>query len=200
MTDEELQLWYEKAVNFHKKQVPGLFIAIVMTDLCRTRLGNVKDCLNIVCESVSCLTDVIQLMTGCTVGNRYLTIHANLGRFALTMFDRADGRGVRAYIDLDKIIAADTPELYRFFYRTRSAEVKAGGPARLESGKQIIKEFMTVREQIIGLQEVQLEKFGKPLKPGAARCPVCRESFLQINGEEKCSVCRGDFRYYQIKN
>ncbi|GAB1353486.1 hypothetical protein MASR1M12_22220 [Erysipelotrichia bacterium] len=197
MNDQELFEWYEKAVYFHKKRVPGLLIAAVMIDVCRNELGEVKDRLNAICESVSCLTDVIMLMTGCTVGNRYLTIYGDIGRFALTLFDRADGRGVRAFIDLDRISPDETPELYRFFYRTRSAEVKAGGEARLKSGEQVIKEFLTVRDKVVGLQNVQVERFGKHDKPGASRCPQCGESFLQKNGKTSCSICSGEFSYYR---
>jgi formylmethanofuran dehydrogenase subunit E len=199
MTDEELLEWYEKAINFHKKRAPGLLIAAAMIDICIKRLGEVKDRLNVICESVSCLCDVIQLMTGCTIGNRYLTVYGDLGRFAVTFFDRADGRGIRAFIDLDKISATDTPELYRFFYRTRSPEVKAGGPARLKSAEQVVKEFLPVRDQVIGIQQVFVEKFGKVVKPSAARCPKCRESFLHNGDASECDICSGSFRYYRLK-
>ncbi|NCB37983.1 MAG: hypothetical protein EOM80_04365 [Erysipelotrichia bacterium] len=199
MNDEELLEWYEKAIDFHKKRAPGLLIAAVMIDICRSRLGEVKDQLNAICESISCLCDVVQLMTGCTIGNRYLTIYAELGRFAVTLYDRADGRGIRAFIDLDKISATDTPELYRFFYRTRSAEVKAGGIARLKSGEQVVREFLCVRDQVIGIQHVWVEKFGKPQKPSAARCPKCRESFLQINTTSECAMCSGVSGYYRLE-
>ena len=197
MNDHELLEWYEKAADFHKKLAPGLLIAAAMIDSCSSRLGAVKDRLNAVCESVSCLADVIMLMTGCTIGNRYLTIHGDIGRFALTLFDRADGRGVRAFIDIDRISPDETPELYRFFYRTRSAEVKAGGEARLKSGEQVIREFLTVRDKVVGLQNVQVERFGKHDKPGASRCPQCGESFLEKNGAACCSICSGEFSYYR---
>lgn len=197
MNDQELLEWYEKAADFHKKRAPGLLIAVAMIDSCTSQLGAVKDRLNAVCESVSCLADVIMLMSGCTIGNRYLTVYGDIGRFALTLFDRADGRGVRAFIDLERISPDETPELYRFFYRTRSAEVKAGGEARLKSGEQVIKEFLTVRNKVVGLQNVQVERFGKHDKPGANRCSQCGESFLQKNGATCCSICSGELSYYR---
>jgi formylmethanofuran dehydrogenase subunit E len=198
MRDDELLQIYEKATEFHRKRAPGLLIAAAMIDGCRERLGEVKDRINAVCESVSCLSDVIQLMTGCTIGNRYLTIEAELGRFALTLFDRFDGRGIRGFIDLDRISAKETPELYNFFYRCRSPEVKAGGSARLKSGEQIIREFLPVREKIMGFQNVIVDRVGKPVKPGAARCRTCGESYLQTDGNsDECIACRGEHRYYK---
>ncbi|OGK12048.1 MAG: hypothetical protein A2W80_14660 [Candidatus Riflebacteria bacterium GWC2_50_8] len=197
MTNEEILEWYEKACAFHTKRAPGLAIGVAMVGACRERLGSVKDKVNAVGESTSCLCDIIQLMTGCTLGNRYLRTYDELGRFAFTLFDRADGRGVRASIDLGKISAAETPELHKFFLRTRSAAVKAGGEARLKSGEQVVKEFLQIRNKIIVLQDVQIEKFGKGEKLPAAVCKTCHESFLYSGTEKECATCRGDLKYYR---
>lgn len=200
MSDEEILEWFEKAVVFHTKRAPGLAIGIAMVDVCRARLGPVKEKLNAISESPSCLCDVIQLMTGCTVGNRYLKVYGELGRFALTLYDRANGRGVRASIDTDKISAAETPELHKFFLRNRSPEVKAGGPERLKSGELVVSEFMKVRHRIIATQDVFIEKYGKPELKAAAQCKTCRESFLVTDSEEDCAECRGELKYYRLSN
>jgi len=200
MTNEEILEWFEKAVNFHTKKAPGLAIGIAMIDLCRTRLGPVKEKINAVSESQSCLCDVIQLMTGCTIGNRYLKIYGELGRYALTLYDRADGRGVRAYIDLDKVSPDETPELYKFFLRKRSAEVKAGGEERLKSCDLVVAEFLRVYPQIIALQDVVMESFGKNEMLSAAQCGKCRESFLVMGVEKECARCRGSLQYYRLKD
>lgn len=199
MTNEEILEWFEKAVKFHTKKAPGLAIGIAMIDLCRARLGSVKEKINAVSESQSCLCDVIQLMTGCTIGNRYLKIYGELGRYALTLYDRADGRGVRAYIDVDKILPDETPELYKFFLRNRSAEVKAGGEERLKSCDLVVTEFLRVRTRIIALQDVIMEKFGKSEMLSAAQCSRCRESFLVVGVEKECGECRGSVHYYRLK-
>lgn len=200
MTNEEILEWFEKAVNFHTKKAPGLAIGIAMIDLCRARLGPVKEKMNAISESPSCLCDVIQLLTGCTIGNRYLKVYGELGRYALTLYDRADGRGVRAFIDVDKISPTETPELYRFFLRKRSAEVKAGGEERLKSCDKVVAEFLRVRTQIIALQDVIIEKFGKSEMLSAAQCQKCRESFLVVGSEKECAECRGSLHYYRLKS
>ncbi len=197
MTDKEILEWFDKAAAFHTKRAPGLAIGVAMVAACRERLGPVKEKLNAICESVSCLTDIIQLMTGCTLGNRYLKFYEKLGRFAFTLYDRADGRGVRASIDIDKISASETPELHNFFLRTRSPEVKAGGEARIKSGEQVLKEFLPVRTRIIKLESVYLEKYGKGVMLPAARCKSCQESFLRQDKEDECGVCTGEMRYYR---
>ena len=198
MTNEEILKWYEIACAFHTKRAPGLAIGVAMVDLCRTRLGPVKEKLNAISESPACLCDVIQLMTGCTMGNRYVKAYGELGRFALTLYDRADGRGVRACIDLDKISATETPELHKFFLRQRSEAVKAGGEERLKSGELVVKEFLKVRDQIIALQDVYIEKFGKSEMLPAALCKTCHESFLRQGSEENCANCRGELKYYRL--
>jgi len=197
MNDQEIMQWFEKAAAFHRKRAPGLVIGIAMVAACSERLGEVKDKVNAICESILCLSDVIQLMTGCTLGNRYLKSLDKLGRFALTLYDRADGRGVRGSIDIAKVSEQETPELYKFFMRTRSAEVKAGGEARIKSGEQVIKEFLPVRNRIIRLEDVYLEKYGKGIMLPAARCKTCHESFLRKSNEEECGVCTGEMRYYR---
>jgi len=149
MTNEQLLEWYDRATAFHVKRAPGLLIGAALVDAARTELGQTEGKVNAVCESVSCLCDVIQLMTGCTLGNRYLKTYANSGRFALALFDRDNGKGARAFIDLDRINATETPELHRFFHRQRGPEVKASGPARLESGKKVVSEFLKVRHKVI---------------------------------------------------
>lgn len=197
MTDKEILEWFDKACAFHHKKAPGLAIGAAMVAACEEQLGGVKDKVNAICESTSCLCDIIQVMTGCTLGNRYLKTYEKLGRFALTLYDRADGRGVRASIDIRKISLEKTPELYKFFTRTRSAEVKAGGEARRKSGEQVVKEFMSVHKEIIKLENVWLDKFGKGDMLPAAPCVNCGESFLRNGSEEKCSACTGEMSYYR---
>jgi formylmethanofuran dehydrogenase subunit E len=84
--------------------------------------------------------------------------------------------------------------------RTRSAEVKAGGEARRKSGEQVVKEFMSVRQEIIKLENVWLDKFGKGDMLPAAPCVNCGESFLRSSSEEKCGVCSGQNCFFNVYN
>ncbi len=197
MTNEEIFEWFDKVSDFHQKRAPGLVIGVAMVAASRERLGKVKDKVNAVCETNFCLGDVIQVMTGCTLGNRYLETYEGLGRYSLTLYDRADGRGVRASIDIGKISESETPELYKFFRRTRAPELKTDAKARQKSGQLIVEEFMSIRDQIIKLEDVQMKKFGKSDILPAARCKSCHESFLQSRSEDECSSCSGEHSYYR---
>lgn len=198
MNIKEKEELIEKIFAFHTKRAPGIVIGVDMVELALEKLGSVKDKINAICEGQSCLIDVLQHMTGCTYGNKYLRVVKNLGRFAFTLFDRYDGRGIRVFIDIGKIDAAETPELAKFFTRTRSKEVKEGGPARAESALKIMKEFASMKQNIIAWYPVRVIDHGKPPMYPAALCEDCKESFLVVeDGAKKCEECTGEVRYYE---
>lgn len=199
MSPEEFRAKTEAVYRFHTKQAPGIPIAIAMIDLAREKLGPVKEKLNAVAETQACLSDAIQIVTGCTIGNRYLRVLPTVGRYALTLFDRADGRGIRVAVDLEKLDPQVTPELCKFFHRARSAEVNKGGPAREASGQIIIAECEKVGYSIFKWERVQMLKYGKPPMLPAVVCPDCSESFLQRDaGHSRCDVCSGIQPYFRL--
>ena len=55
-----------------------------------------------ICETRNCLPDAVQLLTPCTIGNGWLKV-VNVGRFALTLYDKYQGEGVRVYLDPAKV-------------------------------------------------------------------------------------------------
>ena len=59
-----------------------------------------------ICETSSCLPDSVQLLTPCTVGNGWLRI-INLGRYAISLYDKYKGKGVRIYLDPKKLQGLD---------------------------------------------------------------------------------------------
>jgi formylmethanofuran dehydrogenase subunit E len=198
MSAEEKNALVEKIWDFHTKKAPGIVIGIDMVELALEKLGPVKDKINAICEGQSCLIDVLQVMAGCTYGNKYLRVIESLGRYAFTLFDRFDGKGIRVFIDIDRIDPDETPELAKFFTRTRSPEVKEGGPARAESALKIIGEFAGVRQKIIGWYPVKVFDHHKPPMYPAALCEECNESFLLVEpGAKKCVECKGEVKYYE---
>lgn len=199
ISELEFERLTEEIFRFHTKRAPGIPIAIAMVDLGRTALGNVPGRLNVISESQACISDVIQVMTGCTIGNRYLKFLKDLGRYAMTLYDRDSGLGVRVYVDLAKIAPEKTPELYKFFRRERGEEVERGGEAREASGRRIIEEFRSIGRDIFGLQRVRVLACGKPPMLPARICPGCGESFLQRDAaHQTCDVCAGPDRYFEL--
>lgn len=197
LTPEEFVRIVEDVYRFHTKTAPGIAIGVAMVDMARDELGPVKGKMNAIAETQACLSDVLQMMTGCTTGNRYLTVFKDLGRFALTLFDRDDGRGVRVSVALERIDPDKTPELARFFHRQRDPEVQKGGPAREASGKLIVEEFLRVGRALFRVQRVQMQTFGKPPMLPAVICPKCGESYLQNGADHQtCDFCSGKTSYY----
>ncbi|MFZ2960075.1 MAG: FmdE family protein [Candidatus Ozemobacteraceae bacterium] len=182
----------ERVYSFHTKRAPGIVVAISMVDYARELLGEVKGALCAVAETEWCLPDAIQVLTGATIGNRYLRVDHELGRYALTLYDRETGRGARVWVDVAKIDADETPELYRFFTRTRSPET-ASGPARKASNARVVAEFLTADRKILSTKMVHVREVGKQPIPPASVCLGCGESFLVLSPEQtRCSICRGD--------
>lgn len=197
MTDNEFLALVENVYAFHTKRAPGIPIAVQMVLIAREKLGKVK--LGAVAETQVCLSDAIQFLTGCTIGNKYLILLHKIGRYALTLYDRQNGRGWRVAVSLDKIDAKKMPETRKFFLRQRDSIVLTDESARKASAKIIVDEFMANGRDIFTLQQVQMKNFAKPPVPAAAVCNLCGESFLQTNEtDQTCHVCnhRLELDYY----
>jgi formylmethanofuran dehydrogenase subunit E len=109
----------EKTTLFHGRYAPGVVIGAYMVDLALELLPISGEKLNAIAESRVCLADAIQIMTGCTLGNKYLHIKDH-GRYALCIYGRDSKRGIRVSIDLNKIDSQNTPVLKQFFEGSRS--------------------------------------------------------------------------------
>ena len=198
LSKDEFRKLCEDVFSFHTKRAPGLAIGVAMVDYAREALGPIKGKMNAISETQACLSDVIQVMTGCTIGNRYLRVLKNLGRYALTLFDREDGHGVRVSCNVSRIDQQATPELYNFFHRSRGEDAQSGGPARELSGQQIIQEFETVGRSLFDVQRVTVINHGKPAMLPAKICKECGESFLSRDEKHVlCDFCSGIEAYFQ---
>ena len=87
--------------SFHGNLAPGLIIGGFIVDLAKKYLpeGALFD---VVCETPACLPDAVQILTPCTIGNGWLSI-VNFGRFAVTLYEKYSGKGVRVYLDTEKL-------------------------------------------------------------------------------------------------
>ena len=83
------QLW-EKCVEFHGHQCPGLAIGFRASEIAACELGEKMSALRdeeIVCvtENDACGVDAVQVITGCTIGKGNL-IYRPTGKMAFTFF------------------------------------------------------------------------------------------------------------------
>lgn len=199
MNDQEFLDLVETIYKFHTKRAPGIPIGAAMVQLAMEKLGKTGK-LGAVTETQVCLSDAIQFLTGCTIGNKYLIMRDQIGRYALTIYDRNDGRGIRVFVDIKKIDPVAMPETRKFFLRQRDPELRNDNAARAESAKIIVAEFMAAGRNIFGWQKVRVKSYKKePVHP-AKICPDCCESYIYSEEDsQRCPVCADELDYYEVE-
>jgi formylmethanofuran dehydrogenase subunit E len=109
--EEYLQL----VKSFHGNLAPGLIIGGFIVDLAMKNLPE-GEFFDAVCETPVCLPDAVQILTPCTIGNGWLSI-VNFGRFAITLYEKYSGKGVRVYLDTKKL--EDWPEVRDWYLKKK---------------------------------------------------------------------------------
>lgn len=188
--DNELLEVINIICKFHGKYAPGAVIGAYMVNLAQDKLQPLIGKLNAIAESTVCLADAIQIMTGCTIGNKYLWL-LDYGRYALCLYDRDTKEGIRVWVDYQKIDANKTPTLKKFFDGTRSYE-KIDRPTQ----QQIVnQEFLTVKENILSWKKVWVNLPAKGPLPLTHYCSHCNEYYKSFETEPICK-CISDNLYH----
>jgi formylmethanofuran dehydrogenase subunit E len=174
--------------SFHGSLAPGLVIGGFIVDLALKNLpeGEFFDAL---CETAVCLPDAVQLLTPCTIGNGWLKIF-DTGRFAVTLYEKESGKGVRAYLDTEKLKA--WPEFNAWYFKLKPkkeqdfellmAQIKEAGASALSLQQVRVKPELTVKRR---------------LGPTAV-CPSCGEAYPLRDGGS-CLACQGRSPYMDGK-
>jgi len=175
-----LEEYLRQVEEFHGHIAPGLVIGGFMVEMARRHIpeGVLFDAIS---ETSQCLPDAIQILTPCTVGNSWLRV-IDLGRFALALFDKYTGEGVRVFLDAAKLEAF--PAIRSWFFRKSFMGS--------EDEEQLLKEIKAAGETILGVESVKIrrELLGKHSKGKIAICPVCGEAYPVSQGDV-CSGCQG---------
>jgi formylmethanofuran dehydrogenase subunit E len=200
LLDDTLENYLKRVAEFHGcfLKAPGIVIGCHMVDYAMEALGDIQGTLSAVSETRVCLTDCIQVMTGCTLGNKRLKVHDYMGRYACTLYDRDTKRGVRVFLDLSKIDRTQSPELYAFHTRQRDPRVLTDMRLRKESGHRVVDEFMKQSRNVLSCEHVVVQLPAKePMLPSIP-CGRCGEPFLTAKTAEVpvCPACLGQ-TYYQ---
>jgi formylmethanofuran dehydrogenase subunit E len=163
--------------TFHGYPAPGVVIGAKMVDIAMNRMtsGVLFDA---VCETAKCLPDAVQLLTPCTWGNGWLRV-VPFGRYALTLFDKHGGSGVRVYVDPARLDAY--PEVRYWFFGIK--------PKRKDKTDLLLREIRQAQELIYGVQAVRVKPdiLSKTSSDPRAICPNCHEAYPAGHG----SICRG---------
>jgi formylmethanofuran dehydrogenase subunit E len=170
--------------SFHGHAAPGVIIGGFMVHLALTRIpeGVLFDA---ICETPACVPDAIQLLTPCTVGNGWLKI-INLGRFALSLYDKQHGNGFRVFIEPGRL--EKWPEIKAWFFKLKSRKE--------QSHEEILAQIKEAGVEICGISPVQIkpEFLKKRDKGKIAICPSCREAYPLQDGST-CRACQGNSPY-----
>jgi formylmethanofuran dehydrogenase subunit E len=182
-----LKEYLELVKSFHGHVAPGLLAGGIMVDLAIRGLpaGILFDAF---CETDKCLPDAVQLLTPCTVGNGWLKI-LDLGRFALCLYEKHTGQGIRVFLDAKKIKAL--PAITTWFFKLQ--------PKDHQDSDLLFNEMKQAGESIYSIQEVKvLGQHLKRKKMGERSiCKICGEAYPAIHGVT-CRACQGQTPYLSV--
>ena len=172
--------------DFHGSAAPGLVLGGFMVEEARKHLpeGTIFDAIS---ETTHCLPDAVQLLTPCTIGNGWLRI-INLGRYALTLYDKYAGNGTRIYLDPEKV--ASWPAIRTWYLKLK--------PKKEQDSAALFAEIKTAGANVCSLEPVQVAPHLLQRRPrgGIVVCPVCKEAYPQLDGRI-CRACQGEAPYVE---
>jgi formylmethanofuran dehydrogenase subunit E len=172
--------------RFHSYPAPGLIVGGYMVEMAKRHMpeGVLYDAIS---EAASCLPDAIQLLTPCTAGNGWLKI-VNLDRYALSLFNKYTGEGVRVFLDVGKLDAYD--EIRSWYLKLKTKKEQDSDKLR--------RQMREAGESVLTLQAVKAapQFIGKTSKGAIAVCPLCGEAFPKAHGAI-CKGCQGEAPYVE---
>lgn len=170
--------------NFHGYTAPGVFIGGVMVELARRRIpeGVLFDA---ICETPKCLPDAIQLLTPCTIGNSWLKV-INLGRYALSLYDKHEGSGVRIALDPHKLERYQEIKVWLFKLK----------PKREQDTKLLLGQIEQAGADIYEIKPIQVQDryLQRKSRGSIVECPMCGEAYPAKDGAI-CRGCQGEAPY-----
>jgi formylmethanofuran dehydrogenase subunit E len=163
--------------SFHGYMAPGVIIGGFMVNLAKRNLPE-GTLFNAICETTVCLPDAIQLLTPCTVGNGWVKI-INLGRFALSLYDKDKGNGFRVFLDPKKL--DDWQEIKNWFFKIK--------PKSEQNIDLLLSQIKETEATLCGIHPIQVrpELLKKDKRGEIVICPCCQEAYPAKDG----GVCRG---------
>lgn len=174
----------ERAAAFHGYPAPGLLLGGYMVEAARRRLpeGTLFEAL---VETTKCLPDAVQLLTLCSAGNNWMKV-VNLGKYALSLFDKYSGEGFRAHLDPEKL--GRYPETAAWFLKLK--------PKKEQDTAKLLREIEEAGEDICAIAPVRVHPhfLGHAHMGEVGICPLCKEAFPLEDGI-LCRGCQGEAPY-----
>lgn len=188
--DPRIQDWVTRSIRFHTHAAPGVIISVFMVDLAVGLLGaRPGERLYAVCETKKCAPDPLQVILGCTTGNKRLQV-LPMGRFALTLnrpTDSATTEGVRVFVDPRKL--AGFPTIQAWYTHAKGFDKKGREDALYE-------EILRAGRKILSYGMVRLKVTQKG-EWDSATCSCCGEMVpADLLEGDVCRGC-GSMAYYE---
>ena len=169
--------YVEQVRRFHSYPAPGVVLGGFMVERAKEQITS-GTLYNAFSETLSCLPDAIQLLTPCTIGNGWLRV-LPLGHFALALYNKETGEGVRVGIDYSKL--ADFPETHSWLLKLR--------PKKDQKESLLLEEIRLAGPRVLASRpiRVDVETVRPAKKKGVVLCPSCGEAYPMEYG----AICRG---------
>jgi formylmethanofuran dehydrogenase subunit E len=176
--------YVERVRSFHGFVAPGVVIGGFMVDLAYQHLPE-DGLFNAISETAKCLPDAIQLLTSCTIGNGWLTV-INMGRYAMTLYDKDQGVGIRVFLDQERLEAWS--EIKNWFFKMK--------PKKEQDYSMLMEQIKEAGASICGIKQVKVAPrfLQKRRRGGFAICPLCKEAYPRADGAI-CLGCQGEAPY-----
>lgn len=183
---------YEEYVHlvksFHGSLAPGLVIGGFMVDLTLKNLPE-GEFFDAICETQVCLPDAVQLLTTCTVGNGWLTVY-DFGRFAVTLYEKYGGQGVRVFLDTGKLEAWSE---IRGWYLKLKTKKEQNFKLLMDQIKEAGHCMLSMQRIRVDPGNIRRKKLGR-----VAICPTCGEAYPVRDGDY-CKCCQGESPYIEVE-
>ncbi|MCK9229610.1 MAG: formylmethanofuran dehydrogenase subunit E family protein [Syntrophales bacterium] len=173
--------------SFHGSMAPGLIIGGFIVDLALKNLPK-GDFFDAICETPVCLPDAVQILTPCTIGNGWLTV-INIGRFAVILYEKFGGEGVRVFLDTEKL--KKWPEIHDWYLKKKKKHE--------QDSELLLSQIKDAGHDLLGMQPVRVEPDGirrKKMGP-VSICSGCGEAYPARDGD-RCLGCRGGTPYIHV--
>lgn len=174
----------EAARQFHGYPAPGLLIGGYMVERAKSFIpeGVLFDAVS---ETAWCLPDAIQMLTPCTVGNGWLRV-LNLGLYALSLFDKRTGEGVRVSIDTEKL--ANWPEVAVWLFKSK--------PKREQDSMAIRTQIREAGASMCAVEKIFIKgsMLERKSKGAISSCSRCGQAYPVAHGPV-CRGCQGELPY-----
>lgn len=174
----------EVARKFHGYPAPGLLIGGYMVEEAKKHLP-ADTLFDAVVETGKCLPDAVQILTLCSYGNGWMKV-IKLGRYALSLYDKYTGKGVRIHIDTEKL--ENWPEIKAWFLKLK--------PKKDQDTDKLFAEICEAGHSLCSVTPIQItpDFMGHKHMTEIAICPSCNEAYPLSDGAI-CRGCQGEVPY-----